>query len=369
MKKRVLIGLSGGLDSTISAMILKNQGYEVIGVHFQLWHDPKAPDFQKDLPENKCCSVRELMLARTVSKKLNIPFFVFDFRERFYKDVVQDFLDRFEKGLTPNPCVECNRNIKFGYFLEKMKDLGADFVATGHYVKNIWNEKTQEFELFRGEDSIKDQTYFLYSLTQEKLQYTLFPVGNFTKPQVRAMAIENGFEEFAQKRESQGVCFFPEKTYHEFLKRHLPNGFKIGDFKDIHTGKTLGQHTGVLFFTVGQRARIAGHIAPKYVLKTDTHTNTVWVGENEDLFQKNIFLENISWIGKPVQNGEKIELSIRHGGKPVPGIFYKNEMISESYITLQNPLRALSPGQSAVFYAGEKVLGGGIITKKSEEPL
>jgi len=180
------------------------------------------------------------------------------------------------------------------------------------------------------------------------------------------MAIGNGFEEFAKKRESQGVCFFPEKTYHEFLKRHLPHGFIKGDFKELKTEKVLGQHEGVLLFTVGQRARIPGCIAPKYVLKTDPQTNTVWVGENEDLLRTQIFLENLSWTGKPLEDGSEAELSIRHGGKSVTGVFHNNPLEKGiGVISLSTPLRALSPGQSAVFYSGKKVLGGGIIQNSS----
>ena len=209
--------MSGGLDSTIAAFLLQKAGYDVIGVHLKLWSDDKAPEMQKNLPENKCCSIRDLMLARGAAKKMDIPFYVFDFREKFKKAVVDDFLERFALGLTPNPCIECNRQVKFGFFLEKMKELGAEYVATGHYCRNEWNAGKKRWEFRRSNDDRKDQSYFLYTLDQKKLPHVLFPVGHLNKDQVREIARQNGFEEFAVKKESQGVCFFPEANHHSFF--------------------------------------------------------------------------------------------------------------------------------------------------------
>ncbi|MBI5414714.1 tRNA 2-thiouridine(34) synthase MnmA [Candidatus Peregrinibacteria bacterium] len=359
-RKRVLVGLSGGLDSTISALLLTREGYDVIGIHLKLWTDDKAPSLTKNLPENKCCSVRDLMLARGVAKKLNMPFYVIDFREKFKKAVVDEFLEGFNMGITPNPCVECNRTVKFGFFLEKMKDLSADFVATGHYSRNEWNPKRKMWELMRGCDDTKDQSYFLYNLSQEKLAHVLFPLGNFTKQKVREIARKNGFQEFVEKRESQGVCFYPETQYFPFLERHLPKSlFQKGSIVLKKNGQHIGEHEGLPRYTVGQRAKVGGMICPLYVLGSDLSKNILYVGENEELFVDELHLKKVSFIGEELEEGSPIEIRIRHGGKPERAhIFGKND---ERLIKFDKKIRAITPGQSAVFSRGELILGGGVI--------
>lgn len=359
--KKVLVGLSGGLDSTMSAWLLQQQGYDVIGVHFQLWHDDKAEKFSKNLPENKCCSLRDLMLARTVAKKLNIPFFVFDFRDRFKKEVVDDFIIRFKAGVTPNPCVECNRNIKFGFFLEKMKELGCDYIATGHYVKNEWNEEKKRWELSSGKDAHKDQTYFLYTLTQERLSHCLFPMADYNKDEIRLLAKEHGFETFAEKRESQGVCFYAEASHIPFLERQIPEAFQTGDIIDIETNKKIGTHNGILHYTKGQRARVGGLLIPKYVIKTDTQNNTVYIGPNDFLWSSEICIHTLSWTMECPQENKKIRVKIRHGGQNIFASFHKTEE-NKATLLLDEKIRSITPGQSAVLYNTNGIcLGGGII--------
>lgn len=361
-KGKVLVGLSGGLDSTMSAYLLQQQGYEVIGVHFQLWTDDKAEKFSKNLPENKCCSLRDLMLARTVAKKLDIPFYVFDFRDRFKRDVVDNFLEKFKTGITPNPCVECNRNIKFGYFLEKMKDLGCDFVATGHYIKKQWNNETKSWEVLSGKDTHKDQTYFLYTLNQKKLNHCLFPMAEYEKEEVRTLAQENGFQEFAKKRESQGVCFYAEASHLPFLKRQIPEAFQPGDIIEKSSQKKVGEHQGILHFTKGQRARVGGMITPKYVIETDIQNNTVIIGDNTDLYSTTINLTKLSWTNTSLSDHSPVYVKIRHGGEMLPATLHSQK--EKFSLQFHEPVRSLTPGQSAVFYSKNGVLlGGGIMTR------
>ncbi len=363
MKKKVLIGLSGGLDSTITAYLLQKQGYEVIGVHFQLWTDDRAEKFSKNLPENKCCSMRDLMLARTVAKKLNIPFYIFDFRERFKKDVVDDFITKFKKGITPNPCVECNRNIKFGYFLEKMHDLGCDFVSTGHYIKNKYNSEKKRWEISGGKDIHKDQTYFLYTLTQEKLQHCLFPMAKYNKDEIREIAKENGFKSFAEKRESQGVCFYAEKSHIPFLQRHIPEAFISGNIIEKKSGKIMGEHNGILHFTKGQRARVGGCITPQYVLDIDITKNIVHIGDDCELFTQEAKLHTLSWTMNAIENNSEINVKIRHGGESLAAIFsFSDENKEEAFLKFTTPIRSITSGQSAVFYSDDGLLlGGGLM--------
>lgn len=357
---KVLIAMSGGVDSSVTAHILKRKGYDCIGIFLNFWSDPFVD--RAEGGQNKCCSVESMNTARRVAQKLNMPFYTLNVRERFKKQVVDYFIDNYKVCLTPNPCVECNRNIKFGFLLKRMKQLGADYVATGHYARI--KEKKGGYELLAGRDETKDQSYFLYTLTQEKLAHILFPIGNKTKKQVKKYAIKHGLSEPNNKKESQGVCFFPEKTHEAFLKRYLPKQtIQKGPIKTT-AGEKIGTHEGLQFFTVGQRKgiEIGGEKEPWYVVTLDYAKNTLVVGKNHEVFQKKFTINKLSFVSKSLPDGlHKLETRIRYRARLEAALVEKAGDTAK--IDFKIPQRAITPGQSVVFYKGKKVLGGGIIDK------
>jgi tRNA-specific 2-thiouridylase len=345
-KKKICIAMSGGIDSSVTAALLKKQGYDCIGVFMKFW-------IEKEIKiENKCCSVEAYNDARKVANKLGFRLYTLNFKQPFKKAVVDKWLRQHQLGNTPNPCIHCNQLIKFDLLLKKAKMLGCDYLATGHYVR------LAKGKLLIGKDKNKDQSYFLYTLTQKQLKHLIFPLGNYTKAQVRAMAKKMKLPVY-QKSESQEICFVPEKTHYPFLKRHLK--LKSGPIKTLD-GKTLGQHDGLPLYTLGQRQGIKiGGIGPFYVVKLDYKTNTLFVSKNRDdklLQTKKFKIKNINWIsGQPPKRSEKFGVKIRYQAKTTPCTINKN------IITLKTPQRAVMPGQSAVFYKGQDVLGGGVIEK------
>lgn len=369
-KRRVLIGMSGGVDSSVAAALLQEQGYDCVGVYMNLWADPTLFDLEdrKQFPQNKCCSIGSLMFARSICQQLKIPFYSINFEEAFKDKVVDFFLDGFKKGETPNPCVRCNKTIKFGILFKKMEELGCDFLATGHYAK-LLRGKNRTIELHRGKDQAKDQSYFLYNLSQEKLRKLLFPLGDYNKIEVRKLAQNYGLKELENKRESQGVCFYPEKTYFEFLKRYLKPGedFKGGQIQG-RDGKTLGQHEGLPFYTIGQRKgiRIGGGPA-LYVKGTDTLNNVLIVGNEADLYTKEITLREVNFLsGKAPKNKEILHARVRSQGQlsQVKLKLTRKSVSNQSTsydIEFLHPERAIMPGQSLVLYRGTELLGGGIM--------
>ncbi len=347
-KEKVMVAMSGGVDSSVAAAILKKQGFEVIGVFMRFWSEEGLRQAQAI---NKCCSFEAYSDARRVAQKLGIPIYTLDMKVPFKKLVVDYFLKEYQAGRTPNPCVECNRFIKFGELLKKVRAMGASYIATGHYAR-VNNGK-----LLKGKDLEKDQSYFLYTLSQEKLKHVLFPVGDYVKPRVRAMAKKIGLPVHA-KKDSQEVCFVGA-SLKSFLKKYLK--VKNGKIVELESGKKLGEHEGLVFYTVGQRRGLALGGGPWYVVKIDAKKNILYVSRDErKLLAKELITEKVNWVsGVAPKLLIRAKIKIRYKHKEAPAIIKK---IKNNYkIIFDKPQRAITAGQSAVFYRGDEVLGGGII--------
>ncbi len=376
---KVLVALSGGVDSSVVAALLQQQGHTVIGIHLQFWSEDFCPSGGKTLPENKCCSVEALESARAVAAQLDFPFYVLNFRAPFKEKVVDYFLETYGAGQTPNPCVMCNREIKFGRLLEKMRELDCDAIATGHFARveichsdpragisempNQVRHDKMIYTLQTGKDREKDQSYFLYHLTQAKLRHILFPVGDLTKTEVFALAKKWGLKTTSDKKESQGTCFFPEREPQDFLTRHLPpSSLKHGEIQTL-TGKVVGRHKGLSLYTVGQRRGVdlGGMAEPHYVVGFDRTANILVVGTDSETFTKKMRVADLSWVsGEPPQAELHTAVRIRYRSEPYPATVVFNGDLAE--VEFDQPVRAITPGQAAVFYDGEIVLGGGTIT-------
>lgn len=347
--KKVVVAMSGGVDSSVAAALLKQQGYDVIGITMQLWPDNKR--------SNGCCSLSAVEDARRVASQLEIPYYVLNFKDIFKKHVIDNFISEYNRGRTPNPCVVCNEKIKFDALLRKAKELGAQYLATGHYAR-ISRLRNGRFTVRQGKDRNKDQSYFLYPLSQKALSMTLFPVGDLTKIEVRDIAKKLGLK-VADKKESQEICFV-EGSYKGLFS---PKEGLIVDKK----GKVLGKHKGYQLYTVGQRRGlgISGQ-KPSYVVKIEAKSNKLTVGDkgdvySDDLTVSNIKLSAIDKISRPVH----VKSMIRYNS---PKMSAKLLPLSQGKmrVTFNDPQFAITPGQSIVFYQSDKVLGGGIIDKTNK---
>lgn len=367
MREKVVVAMSGGIDSCVAAALLAKRGYECVGIHMRFWIDPDVGGADgKTLPQNKCCTLESLEDARWACQKLGIPFYVMDVAAPFKNKVVDYFLDEYACGKTPNPCVECNRNIKFGELLKRAAELGADYIATGHYAR-ISKGRTGGFALSAAKDKVKDQSYFLYHLGQKQLAKVLFPLGNLLKSQVYGLAREFGLTKIVERKESQGLCFFAESTPKYFLQRHLPAGlFKSGPIVTV-TGKEIGMHKGLPLYTIGQRQGLGiGGVAGEkegagwYVVSMDSKANKLIVGRKNDILFKSLVCSRLSFVGGAVpKDAMNVRVRIRHRGQLVPAkLVVKN---GKAFVESKGALTAASKGQSAVFYQRQKVLGGGII--------
>jgi len=351
-RKRIIVALSGGVDSSVAALILVNEGHDVIGVMLKLWNDPEQS------LENRCCSVESMIMARNIAGKLNIPFYVIDSKKVFQTYVFENFLDGYINGITPNPCIICNKRVKWHTLLQNAEIFGADYIATGHYARI--RKENSKYELLRGCDTKKDQSYMLYSLNQNDLSKTLFPLGNLTKNQVIAKALELSVT-LSQKPESQDLCFLAGRDYRDLLSRYHPEIHNPGAILD-DTGKSIGTHKGLAFYTIGQRRYLGlNSKSTLYVINKDISNNTLTVGTKNQLLKSKFMVYGINWIsGQAPKESLKAQVQIRYRSHT------NNAIISPvdknlAHIVLQEPVYSVTPGQAAVFYNDDYCLGGGII--------
>ncbi|HEY8347957.1 MAG TPA: tRNA 2-thiouridine(34) synthase MnmA [Symbiobacteriaceae bacterium] len=361
-RKRVLMAMSGGVDSSVAAALLVEQGYEVIGVTMNTWTD----DIPEDIRQNQhsgCCSLAAVEDARAVANRLGIPYYVMNFKGQFARTVIDYFIDEYVRGRTPNPCIACNRYVKFSAFLEKARELECDYVATGHYATIGQDPRYPgRMLLGRSADARKDQTYVLHNLTQEALRHTLFPVGGMQKSQVRELARKLGLE-VADKPDSQEICFIYDNDYGRFLKERVPEAIRPGPILNTR-GEVVGQHQGLPLYTVGQRKGL-GLTTPRpmYVVALDPERNALIVGEDHEVYSRGLLASDLNWIAlEELKEPVRCTAKIRRMAPEAPCTVYPTED-GGIRVIFDEPQRAVTPGQAVVLYQDRWVLGGGTIDR------
>lgn len=362
-KAKVVIAMSGGVDSSVAAVLLQEQGYEVIGATMKLWDFEQVGGNLNH--ESGCCSLDSFNDARMICTELGIPHYILNFSKEFHENVVTDFIDEYLAGRTPNPCVRCNAKIKWQTLLQKSEELGADFIATGHYAQVIFNDQTDRYELLRGADHKKDQSYALWGLTQKSLKKTLFPIGGYSKTEIRKLAKQFNLRT-ANKSESQEICFIPDNNYHSLLKSVKPETKLLANGKLLNTeGDIVGRHEGYTFYTIGQRKGLGGGFSkPMYVVDIKSDNNNIIVGTKDKLFHSEFLVEDYNLVSiKTISKEIKAKIKIRYNDEGHPGTIYPDtDKILR--IKFDVPQKAITPGQSAVFFDNNKVIGGGIIKER-----
>lgn len=360
MGKKVIVAMSGGVDSSAAAALLIDQGYDVTGITLNVW-----PSEQSGLSCSRtCCSITDVDDARHVCNKLGIPHYVLNMQDNFRHDVINYFFDEYMKGRTPNPCIACNAHVKFEAMLQKAEQLGADYMATGHYATIV---RTQEGELAlkRSKDSHKDQTYVLYMLGQRQLSKLLLPCGGYTKPEIRKVAERYELPNF-KKPDSQDLCFVGPEGYAGFIRNNCSALARPGDIID-KSGKVIGRHNGIYNFTVGQHKGLGAYSNEKlFVTAIDAETATVYVGKNEDLFSRKMLVKDLNYMLKSrMYDGARVGVKIRYSAKEAPAVLHIED--DSATVIFDEPQRAITAGQAAVFYQDDTVIGGGVIEKALSE--
>lgn len=357
MAKKVVVGMSGGVDSSVAACLLKEQGYDVIGVTMQIWQDEDPEEVEEN---GGCCGLSAVEDARRVAWSLGIPYYVMNFRKEFKESVMDYFVEEYLHGHTPNPCIACNRHVKWEALLARSMEIGADYIATGHYAR-VMQLPNGRYTIQNSVTAAKDQTYALYNLTQEQLSRTLMPVGAYTKDEIRQIAEDMGLE-VAKKKDSMEICFIPDNDYAGFIERSVENVPGPGNFVD-KDGNVLGRHKGITHYTVGQRKGLNLAMGrPVFVTEIRPETGEVVIGDNEDVFSDYLVCGNVNWMAVDGLHGEEktVMAKIRYSHKGAPCVIRELED-GRVECRFETPQRAITPGQAVVFYENDYVFGGGTI--------